>query len=457
MSLYTALTTSVAGLSAQSTSLENISGNIANSSTTAYKRTDTAFNDLVTNSTSNASAATSGSVTATSTATNTVSGSIEDSDTATYMSVDGDGYFVVYEKIGEVDGDPVFSTTPLYTRSGDFTLDEDGYLVNSAGYYLATIELDDDTGNPVSSTPQPVAFEEDFMEAEATTTVELTGNLPSTPSTTDEDNDGMMTTASYSDTSTSTTTSTVTLVDTVLGSENSTFLSQTIDGGSITVYTSNGESVSLQMRWGKVSDEPETWQLYYQSNSDAGDSEVQWTAVDQEYIFDDDGALDPAVTTVTVSSMTIDGENLGDITLDHGDGNDITSYAMDDGEANTTLSQDGASAGEMTSISIDDDGYIVANYSNGKSKNLAEIILASFDGDNYLQAVSGQAYLATEDSGEAILGATGSIVGSSLEASNVDLAEEFSKMIITQQAYTANTRVLSTAQEMLDEIMQVTR
>ena len=160
---------------------------------------------------------------------------------------------------------------------------------------------------------------------------------------------------------------------------------------------------------------------------------------------------------MTISPLSVDGTSLGDVTLNHGGSNGLTAFATKSGLANTNLSQDGAAAGEQTSLSIDNAGNIVANYNNGKSSTLAEIILASFDGDNYLQRESGGAFKATEDSGEAILGATGSIRGSSLEASNVDIADEFSKMIVSQQAYSANTRALSTARDMLSEVMQVIR
>ncbi|WP_114009382.1 flagellar hook protein FlgE [Cohaesibacter intestini] len=450
MSLYSALTTSVAGMAAQSKSMQNISGNIANTSTVGYKRVDTAFVDLVSNFTSNKSAQTSGSVMTNSRQTNTVSGPIGSSDTSTHMSISGDGYFVVYEKIGETDGTPIFDGTPMYTRRGDFTLDEDGYFVNEAGHYLAVIELDDATGNPVSSVPQPATFEEGFMAAEATTTVKYTGNLPAVPSTTDTAGSMITPGAGYTVDPTSAG------AGVVQAQDETQFLSQTISGGAITTYIANGENASLQLRWGKISDTPDTWNLYYKSDSTATGTATKWTNVGQNYTFDSTGAMTAPTSNVTVAGMTVDGINLGNIVLDHG-GNGITAFATQTGVANMNLSQDGAAAGELTNISIDSSGHVVANYSNGKSSNLAEIILASFDGDNYLARESGGAFRATEDSGEAILGATGSIRGSSLESSNVDIADEFSKMIVSQQAYTANTRVLSTARDMLSEVMQVIR
>ena len=458
MSLYSALTTSVAGMGAQSKAMQNISGNIANTSTVGYKRVDTAFVDLVSNATATKTAQTSGSVLANSRQTNNVAGPVGKSDTPTHMSIGGDGYFVVYEKIGEMDGQPVFDGTPRYTRRGDFTQDEDGYFVNEAGYYLAVIELDDTTGNPVSSVPQPAKFDEGFMAAEATTTLTLTGNLPAVPSTKDK-NSNLMDGTYNGDPM-------VGGDEVVQAQDEQLFLSQSIEGGAITTYMANGEEVSVQLRWAKVADaDPtasppveDTWNLFYKSATDpANPTDAKWTNVGTDYTFDSSGNKTAPTGNVTISPLSVDGTSLGDVTLNHGGSNGLTAFATKSGLANTNLSQDGAAAGEQTSLSIDNAGNIVANYNNGKSSTLAEIILASFDGDNYLQRESGGAFKATEDSGEAILGATGSIRGSSLEASNVDIADEFSKMIVSQQAYSANTRALSTARDMLSEVMQVIR
>ena len=89
---------------------------------------------------------------------------------------------------------------------------------------------------------------------------------------------------------------------------------------------------------------------------------------------------------------------------------------------------------------------MVGTYSNGRTLDLAEITLANFNGPNQLKRLDGGAFSVTDNSGPAILGAPGKIVGSSLEGSNVDIADEFTKLIVTQQAYSANTRVVTTTQ-----------
>ena len=133
MGIFGALTTSVAGLRAQSYALENISGNIANSQTTAFKRIDTSFLDLIPDTGVNNQLA--GSVTTASRETNTVQGDVQTASVSTYMAINGSGFFVVQKPGSFSDNQPVFSGVDNYTRRGDFALDKNGYLVNGAGYY----------------------------------------------------------------------------------------------------------------------------------------------------------------------------------------------------------------------------------------------------------------------------------------------------------------------------------
>src|SRR5262245_29083040 len=134
MGIFDALTTAVSGMRAQSHALQNISGNIANSQTTAFKRTETSFADLVPDAIPIKQ--TSGSVIANSRATNNVQGDIQSSSIGTFMAVNGDGYFVVQKPSSFVDGRPIFDGINIYTRRGDFQTDKNGFLVNGAGYYL---------------------------------------------------------------------------------------------------------------------------------------------------------------------------------------------------------------------------------------------------------------------------------------------------------------------------------
>ena len=165
MGIFGALTTAVSGMRAQSFALENISGNIANSQTTAYKRTDTSFEDLVQNNIP--SQQTAGNVVASSRATNTVQGDVQSASVSTFMAINGKGFFVVEKPASFADNRPSFSGVDMYTRRGDFQLDQNGYLVNGAGYYLMGIPIDSTTGNLAGSVPQILQFQNGFLPAQA--------------------------------------------------------------------------------------------------------------------------------------------------------------------------------------------------------------------------------------------------------------------------------------------------
>src|SRR5215510_10929345 len=133
MGIYGALSTAVTGLRAQSFALENISGNIANSQTTGFKRIDTDFVDMIPDAAMKRQ--TSGSVLAQSRSTNNMQGDVKGTSTETNMAINGNGFFVVEPPIGQSDGNSIFAGSNYYTRRGDFELDKNGYLVNGAGYF----------------------------------------------------------------------------------------------------------------------------------------------------------------------------------------------------------------------------------------------------------------------------------------------------------------------------------
>src|ERR1700730_11328083 len=179
MGIFDALTTAVSGLQSQSFALQNISGNIANSQTVGYKETDTSFQDLV--SQAALGEQTAGGVFASSVASNTVQGTIQSESVATDMAIDGNGWFVVAQPSTSSGGSPSSGNINYYTRRGDFQLNQNGYLVNGAGYSLMGIPVDPATGNPESSIPEVLQFNNNFLPAQATTNIGYQANLPSAP------------------------------------------------------------------------------------------------------------------------------------------------------------------------------------------------------------------------------------------------------------------------------------
>ncbi len=140
------------------------------------------------------------------------------------------------------------------------------------------------------------------------------------------------------------------------------------------------------------------------------------------------------------------------------DASSFTQFASDSNVNSTT--SDGIAYGTKTGISIDAAGFVSANYSNGQVKEIYQVPLATFNSENSLQESTGDVYQQTTGSGTYYLraantGGAGTIVPSALEESNVDIATEFSNMIIVQQAYSANSKVISTADQMLSTLLQI--
>jgi len=654
MGIFDALTTAVAGLQAQSFALQNISGNIANSQTTGFKETNTSFEDLVSAAAQNQQ--TTDGVISNSVSTNTVQGSITSTTVSTDMAINGDGMFVVAKPSGSSGTTPTFSGVDYYTRAGDFQLNQNGYLVNGAGYYLMGNPINPSTGTVTGSSPQVLQFNNDFVPASATTAIQYGANLPSKPSvgmldvssfeanplagapiaasitgtgaTLSPDalatgtgtqsalsssttlaslgitggqtitiNDGTNTTT-YTSTGSDTVgdlmsainggsaqvtatlnsngnlvltgnnfTSSITVggtaasdigfgagqnaftptnlltqsavsqgqtltvavggglaqtitfgtgagqvatlaelqtavqglsgvngsVDTangditltainpnssltvggtasaskfgiqtdsalpangtVIGNDESTFNSQSVDGGSITSFDTEGNAVNVQFRWAETADN--TWQLFYQSNSNATGTQAAWQNVGQTFTFNSNGELSPPVTSLTLQNLTVNGDSLGNVQMNFGSGG-LTQFANSSGTAQVSqLQQNGFAAGQLESVAVGTNNQITGTFSNGQTIALAQVTLASFNGEDSLEALNGGAYAQTADSGPPIFGATGAIVGNSLESSNVDISTQFSNLIVAQQAYSANARVMTTANQMIQSLLQV--
>jgi flagellar hook protein FlgE len=124
------------------------------------------------------------------------------------------------------------------------------------------------------------------------------------------------------------------------------------------------------------------------------------------------------------------------------------------------VNQNGAPVGSLTGVAIDQNGYIIANYSNGETQKLYKIPLATFASPDELSAVSGNVFEQSGTSGQVALvqagvNGTGTISSASLEASNVELANQLTDMIVAQRAYQANTKVISTADSLLNALDQI--
>lgn len=264
MDVFSALQTAVSGLKAQSFSLSNISGNIANSQTTGYKRIDTSFVDMLVDG--DARSQTAGSVAAFSELTNSVQGNKVSTGVSTNMALDGQGFFVVRKKTTDAGGAESFSNANLFTRRGDFAPDKDGYLVNGAGAYLVGASLDPVTGQTTGT--GPIKISNAIIPAKPTTTITYSANLPKSPATTNAaSTDGLL--SAFSDgTDPRVTPANGATTGTVSEANAQSFIDNSIAGPALTVYTASGAPVSVQSRWAKVAaadtatGTSDTWNLF---------------------------------------------------------------------------------------------------------------------------------------------------------------------------------------------------
>lgn len=253
-------------------------------------------------------------------------------------------------------------------------------------------------------------------------------------------------------------------VDFIPASYNTLFESNSIYGGAITVYAENGAPAAVTLRWAKVnspqatSGAADTWHLYYMSDSNAAGGETKWTRVNETFQFAANGSLSsPTDGATTLTGLSINGIAVGDVELRYDNG--LSQFADVNGTANvSTINQDGYAAGQFVSVAINDSGRVVATYSNGERIDMAQVVTAEFNAINKLKRHDGGVFSATSESGDALLDISGSgIIGGALEASNTDISDEFTKLIVTQQAYAAGTRIVSTADEMLQEALNMVR
>jgi flagellar hook protein FlgE len=250
----------------------------------------------------------------------------------------------------------------------------------------------------------------------------------------------------------------------VIGSDQTVFTNESISGGAVTAFDGTGTPINLQLRWAKTDSatlgagHTDTWNLFFQSNSTATGTQTAWSNVGTNFVFGPNGALtSPSGSSIVIPNVAVNNQSLGNITFNFGAGG-LTQFASTGGTVTVNqVQQDGFAAGQLQSVAVNNSGLVVGTFSNGQNLDLAAVSLSHFNGTNYLKALDGGAYAATDLSGVAIAGATGSISGSSVENSNTDIADEFTKLIVTQQAYSANTKVITTAQTMIQDLLNVLR
>ena len=250
----------------------------------------------------------------------------------------------------------------------------------------------------------------------------------------------------------------------VIGNDITNFTNESVSGGAVTTYNAAGTPVNLQLRWAKIDSaslgagHQDVWNLFYQTSTTATGTQNAWVNTGTNFTFATDGSLSsPTGSAINIPNVSVNGLTLGNLTVNIATGG-LTQFASSSGAATVNgISQNGFAAGQLQSVAVNNSGLVVGTFSNGQNIDLAQVTLSHFNGTNYLKALDGGAYEVTDLSGPAILGASGTIQGSSREGSNTDIADEFTKLIVTQQAYSANTKVITTANSMVQDLLNVIR
>lgn len=447
MSLFGALFSGVTGLSAQSQSMGMISDNISNVSTTAYKGAVADFSSLVT-TTAGVTTFAPGGVQSNTNYEISRQGLIEPSSSPTDVAIVGDGFFVVSD-IDDGTGDQ------LYTRAGSFKTDSLGNLRNSAGFYLQGWPLDNNEEIVDLNQISTVNIRLVNGTATATTRVELGANLDATQTP----HAGAYTAGDMA----------------TFEATGGTSGVQPHFSRNIQIFDSIGRAHSVTAAFLKDAT-TSTWQveIFGETAELNTVTHPNGLLAAGNVVFDGTGA--PAsISIAPLTPTTTAGDPVGIDWLDS-DGAADSLVEFDFGTAGETsglsqfaanfnvvfVNQNGADVGQLNGVSISDEGFVVASFSNGEQKKLYKLPIANFANPLALNPRSGNVYSETVASGtfnlrEAGIGGAGTISPSSLEAANVDIADEFTKMIVTQRAYSANARIITTTDEMLDELIRINR
>jgi flagellar hook protein FlgE len=403
----------VSGLRIHQTMMDIIGNNIANINTIGYKTNNLTFQSMLNQTLKGGSTPTTTSGGANpiqvglgaqmgSVDTNFVQGNLQSTGKVTDMAIQGDGFFVLKSAAGL-----------FYTRSGNFTFDALGNLVNPADGMIVQGWVADNTGS-INTSGSVVDLQipvDQIVEPTATTSVTYTGNLPATTAIA-----GSITT-------------------------------------SIDVIDSQGNKHTLTVRFTKTAANAWAWAVTSPTLPAAatGNGTITFAPSGMPSAFVVTAPI--AYAPIGANAMAITA-NFGTIALSDG----ITQFSSDATVAAT--GQNGNVSGGLQSMSIGGKGEITGIFSNGQNRLLGQIALASFKNASGLLKTGSSLYSESNNSGVAIIGEAnsggrGQIVPGTLEMSNVDLAKEFANMIIAQRGFQANSKIITASDEMLMDLVRL--
>ena len=428
MSLLSSLYTGTSGMQANSQELSVVGDNIANANTIGFKSNRAVFENALSQSLIGGTGETGLGTRMQAVQRIVTQGSLVSTGVATDLALQGDGLFVVKGIHGGQQG-------TYYTRAGQFTVDKQGFLTTLDGLRVQ--------GNPANATGAINSALSDLNVGDqsapptATANITLRGNLNA---------DAPVPAAAWDPTQPQATSNFST---------------------SVTLYDSLGRPHQADVFYSKVSDGSWEWHaLTDGANIELGTPGVATEIASGTLAFDTEGKLVDATQT---SDFNPRGANLaqpltfnfGDPTSAGGTGQaGITQFA--NASTTTFVNQDGSTAGDLASVEVDTQGNITGAFTNGRTRVLGRVAVAEFSAPDQLRALSGNMFLETEKSGQPTIGGAGeggrgSIIAGSLEQSNVDLASEFVRMIAAQRGFQANSKTITTADQLLNELISLKR
>jgi len=468
MSINSAMLAGVSGLVANSSALAAISDNIANVNTVGYKRNVVNFANVITGTAAKGRYS-AGGVQGSIGSYVSQQGLLQTSSSPTDIGISGEGFFVVTEKATDLNP----SDARAFTRAGSFSVDAEGFLVNNAGFYLQGWPIDangDVDANPADlNRLQSINVRNIGATVIPSTEVQVTANLNS---------DGALSPqlGAYN-----ALTNSMSAYDIVSGTgtrPDFTVQMEMIDslGGSHTVALSVLKSATANEWNAEIYAIPASEVV---SGAGLASGQIRTGTI----AFTPDGRIDLANSTLfggssdpTISlgasasgapgagaanwatNLGIDGQTIA-FNLDTAGGglSQLASVS-----SVKTVTNNGKGVGEVTAVEVNEEGFVSAVFDNGEVRALAQIALASFMNPDGLNAASGNIYRPSIASGDFSLkrpgdGGAGTVSSAALEASTVDLSSEFTGLITTQRAYSASSKIIMTADQMLEELLSIKR
>lgn len=422
MSLFGTMKTAVSGMNGQANRLGTVGDNIANANTTGYKSASTSFSSLVLSS--NGGNYNSGGVITNVNYSISQQGALQATQSSTDLAIKDDGFFVVQDSGGNI----------FLTRSGSFTQNDEGFLVNDAGFTLLGYKYTGGAPTTVINSYEglvPVNVSSNDLTATPSTTGKLKGNL----------SDSVPVAPEPANANTAN----------VVVDQKSTLKT------SVTGYDAKGNSIKYD---------------FYFSKTAAGEWNVSvynaaFASSNGGFPYASDGVLDTMDLSFNDAGKMLN--NPGTLTIN--DPINGTTIAVDVssmtqlGASLSSISEGGVNgnaAEAVQSIKVDKDGTVSATYAKSAPRPLYQVPLADVASPDNLSVLSGNVYQTSVDSGVVTLGFAGSngfgtIVSSQLESSNVDIATELTEMIQAQRSYTANSKVFQTGSDLMDVLINLVR